>query len=84
LIISSSGNSSSIPFLISPERRVASQKAVEDISKEVDRLFLDKETFEKDIEEWGRTLYPNQDIKDYPTIKLLSRAMINYYLLNYL
>ena len=44
----------------------------------------DKETFEKDIEEWGRTLYPNQDIKDYPTIKLLSRAMINYYLLNYL
>lgn len=38
--------------------KVTSQKAVEDISKEVDRLFLDKETFEKDIEEWGKTLYP--------------------------
>lgn len=37
--------------------RVTSEKAVRDISKEVDRLFSDKDTFEKDIGEWGKALY---------------------------
>lgn len=38
--------------------RVTSPKAVEDISKEIDRLFMDKEIYSKDIDEWGREIYP--------------------------
>ena len=38
--------------------RISSQKAVWDISKEVDRLFNDNVVGSKDIEEWGQELYP--------------------------
>ncbi|MBW6442296.1 phospholipase D family protein [Patescibacteria group bacterium] len=38
--------------------KVTSSRAVNDISNEVERLFEDKELYEKDIDEWGRELYP--------------------------
>lgn len=37
--------------------RITTYKAVEQISKEVERLFNDKDIYSKSIEDWGRELY---------------------------